>query len=247
VVNYANANKGSDIDLDDPVDEQYAEAIGELGTDNYNNLGRMYQQDMASKSETFNDDMQGLISADPSILSILNNLNSKRERLKNVYASNPAYQNSPIKTLQYSEQIDKLSPGVFFRMPNGGVFVTVGDDTHQSVGVSHFNMSPESIHAPSLKKEGTSFTPSMNSRRNAGYRPVTKEEMEDAVNAIEGIMSMPINDMPKSGKEEDKSGKEEEGIFGGGVEKDVTGGISGDTDTLNLGNIFQSPLQWYSK
>ena len=70
--------------------------------------------------------------------------------------------------------------------------------------------------------------------------------MEDAVNAIEGIMSMPINDMPKSGKKK-------ESIFGGGAEKDVTGGISGDT--LNLGDFFrtdsqstkQSPLQWYSK
>lgn len=216
-VNHAQTTLGIEPDDDDaPIDTQYADLLTQDagGTVSDNMIAQRmatYQQELMMKDEDTEQKIAAMMGADERFGALLNNVSEGKAELQNVLQQYPAMRGRVMpEPVEFDDQIKRMGPGTIFTKTNGGVFITVGEGasvnnyglsidaekhhhdraTGQKQSMTQAYGGAQSLDPTILKRGGVSYTP-VEGGYNAGYRELTKAEMEGIMPSFTGQMDVP--------------------------------------------------------
>lgn len=216
-VKHAKNTLGLEADDDDaPIDTQYADLLTQDagGTVSDNMIAQRmatYQQELMMQDEDTEQKIAAMMGADERFGALLNNVSEGKAELQNLLQQYPAMRGRVMpEPIEFDDQIKRMGPGTIFTKTNGGVFITVGEGasvnnyglsvdterhyhdraTGQKQSMTQAVGGAKSLDPTILKRGGVSFTP-VEGGYNAGYRELTKAEMEGIMPSFTGQMDVP--------------------------------------------------------
>lgn len=217
-INHAKNTLGLEADDDDaPVDTQYADLLqqdAKGGAVSENLIAQRmatYQQELMMQDEDTEEKIAAMMGADERFGALLNNVSEGKAELQNLLQQYPAMRGRVMpEPIEFDDQIKRMGPGTIFTKTNGGVYITVGGGaTVNNYGLSvdterHYHDratgqkqsmtqavgGAKSLDPVILQRGGVSFTP-LEGGNNAGYRELTKAEMEGIMPSFTGQMDVP--------------------------------------------------------
>lgn len=220
---------GYDYDEDDPLEEQYQEVLTQdvkaNGVEVVATRMQQRQQQMISQDPDSAERMQTAMSTNPTILGILNNINSTRTNIADLRKKYPGLPTTTMPLVVHDEETATYPPGVVFRKPNGGFYVTLTNNSMPQPFDIGFTKSYETELPPDgnaqqlgartgvdsldgtsalnvdlLKERNIPFnaTPLQYTDRakNAGYRELSEEEIQNLLPSLQGVMPVPLMNTP---------------------------------------------------
>lgn len=220
---------GYDYDEDDPLEKQYQEVLEQdvkaNGVEVVATRMQQRQQQMMAQDPDSAQRMQNAMSTNPTILGILNNINSTRTNIADLRKKYPGLPTTTMPMVVHDEEATTYPPGVVFRKPNGGFYVTLSNSSMPqpfdigfsksyetelppdsklrqlgaTTGVDSLN-GASAINVDALREQNIPFnaTPMQYADRakNAGYRELSEEEIQSLLPSLQGVIPVPLMTTP---------------------------------------------------